>query len=130
MTGRVLRISVQLLDRQLVDRDDLMCGKVDDVEIVVDGDGNAHVAALLSGPGVLAGRMGHRRFGAWRERMESALESPGQRATRIPMADVRRIDHAVHLSVSRDRLASMGTERWVRDHVIGHLPAAGQGGET
>ena len=129
MTGRLLRLAVQLLDRQLVDRDDLMCGKVDDVEIVVTDDGAAHVAALLSGPGVLAGRMGHRRFGAWRERMESALESPGHRSTRIPMTDVRRIDDAVHLSVPRDRLASMGTERWVRDHVIGHLPA-GQGGEA
>lgn len=124
MTGRLLRVAVQLLDRQIVDRDDLMAGKVDDVEVVVGDDGIAHVTALISGPGVLAGRLGHRRFGRWRERMESVLEPPDERTTRIAMVDVRRIDSAIHLSIPRDRLASMGTERWVRDHVIGHLPAA------
>ncbi|UDY37471.1 hypothetical protein [Dermatobacter hominis] len=130
MTGRLLRVAVQLLDRQIVDRDDLMAGKVDDVELTVDEDGAALVAALISGPGVLAGRLGHRRYGRWRERMESTLEPPGERMTRIPMVDVRRVDSAIHLSIGRDRLASMGTEHWVRDHVICHLPAAGRKGTS
>lgn len=130
MTGRVLLLAVHLLDRQIVDRTGAMSGKVDDVEIVVGDDGAAQISALLSGPGVLAGRLGHMRFGRWRERMESALEPPGERMSRVSLRHVRRMDQAVQLSIERDVLASSGTERWVRDHVIERIPRSERQDDT
>jgi hypothetical protein len=128
--ARVLYVHVQLLDHQILDRDGVFAGKVDDAEIRLRSDGSATLDALLSGPGVLANRLGHRRFGRWRERLESALEPPGERTTRIATALVRRIDTAVHLSIEASDLASHGTERWVRAHVIARIPGSSIGDGT
>ncbi len=122
--ARVFHVVVELLDHQMIDRDGHLAGKVDDLELEVAPDGTATVRALLSGPGVLARRLGHRRYGDWRERMESTLEPPGERTTRIPLRHARRIDQAVHLDLPLEQLASTGSERWVRDHVISHIPGA------
>ena len=58
---RVVHAGLQLLDRQLVDREGVLCGKVDDVEIEVDDDGRAYVTAILCGPGALLSRTGRTR---------------------------------------------------------------------
>ena len=129
MRARSIDVEVQLLDHQILDRDGVFAGKVDDAEIRIREDGTATLDAVLSGPGVLAGRLGHRRYGRWRERLESTLEPAGERMTRIAGHLVRRIDTSVHLSIPVDELASQGTERWVRDHVIGHIPGASIGPE-
>ena len=60
--ARRLWAGLQLLDRQLRDRNGMLCGKVDDLELARDEDtGALTVRAILSGPGRLASRMGRRR---------------------------------------------------------------------
>ena len=49
--GRVLHAAVHLLDRQLRDRNKVLCGKVDDVELERGETGEWYVTALLTGPG-------------------------------------------------------------------------------
>ena len=64
--GRRLHAALDLLDRQLRDRNGRLCGNVDDIELARSADtGEVYVTALLSGPGHLAYRLGRRRFGRW-----------------------------------------------------------------
>ena len=58
--GREVWAALELLDRQLVDRNGRLVGKVDDVEFEVDDEPDAlpHVTALLSGLGALANHIG------------------------------------------------------------------------
>jgi hypothetical protein len=127
--GRVLYAGLQLLDRQLVDREGRLCGKVDDLELIdagADGAERIYVAAVLSGPGALLQRTGHRRLGAWLRRLASdVLPGEGDDPVAIPIARVADIGDHVTLSVDHEHVASFGGERWIRDHVIAHIPGSG-----
>jgi len=124
VTGRALWAWLHLLDHQLVDRDGMMVGKVDDLEVALRAGEAPRLAALLSGPGILATRMGHEGYGRWRERVEHAIDGPGGRTSHIPLHAVRRIGSTVELSLPATQLANFGTERWVGDHLIGRIPGA------
>jgi hypothetical protein len=61
MSGRVLEAGLHLLDRQLVDADGRLAGKVDDLELEFpEGGGPPVVTAILAGPGALSRRSGSR----------------------------------------------------------------------
>ena len=45
---------LQLLDRQIVDRDGRMTGKVDDLELTQLEDAPPFLSALITGPGALS----------------------------------------------------------------------------
>jgi len=95
---------LHLLDRQVVDVDDLMVCKVDDVELTVFEDGVLGVSGLLAGPAALvprfgdggAGRLLH---GYWRRvgRTEADWDDP----YRIDLEVVDHLDSAIHLKVGR-----------------------------
>src|SRR4051794_22967369 len=121
--GRVIHVSLDLLDRQLRDRDGVECGKVDDLELGRDDDGTLWLTAILSGPGVLWYRLGRRRLGSWVQRAYRRAGAPDDAdRTRIPIELAANIAANVDLAVSRFDLASHASERWVGDHVIGHIP--------
>jgi len=126
MAGRVLYAGLQLLDRQLVDRSGRLCGKVDDLELSEpDGNGDLYVVAILCGPGALALRLGRTCLGNWLRRMlEVSSDGPGQ-AGRIPFQRVADIASHVRLSVDSEESPAFAVERWVRDHVITHIPGCG-----
>ncbi|MDQ1438297.1 MAG: hypothetical protein QOK43_1926 [Acidimicrobiaceae bacterium] len=147
--GRVLYAGLSLLDRQMVDRNDKACGKVDDLELSYSGDtGTLYVSALLAGPGMLAYRLRRRRWGLWWQRVNRAMwpgrgleagAGAGEVAAgevarrdgeadllddpaRVPMSLVAGIDNHVTLGTDRDRLATMSLERWAREHITSHVP--------
>ena len=125
-TGRVLHAGLQVLDRQLVDRSGRLCGKVDDLELTEpDEQGRLYVAAILSGPGALLARTGHARLGGWLRRV-TAFTFPGDRddAVRVPFSRVADIGNHITLSLDAEQVATFAGERWVRDHVIGHIPGS------
>lgn len=113
---------LHLLDRQLIDSDGEFLGKVDDVELtplfVLDDNGSAGIpkgtagtgagrvviTGLLTGPAALLDRFGGdlgrllvQRWGQMR-----MSEPHRTRPWRIDIADVDRLDSAVHLNVRRD----------------------------
>jgi sporulation protein YlmC with PRC-barrel domain len=116
--------SLQLLDRQIVDRDGRMAGNVDDVELEAHDDGTVWVGALLAGPGALWPRLGKRRLGDWIRRAHAAVEGDGDDPARIPLARVAEIGDHVTVSLRREEMGSSHGERWTRDHVIGLLPGS------
>jgi hypothetical protein len=121
MTGRVLHAGLQLLDRQLLDRHNRRCGKVDDLELSKDDAGNLYISAICSGPGELTTRLRMPKVGNW---IRNAVLGERAPSTRIPFENIRSIDNHVTLSVDAEDLATSATEKWTRDHVISHIPGS------
>ena len=123
-TGRRLHAALDLLDRQLRDRDGRLCGNVDDIELERSPDtGELYVTALLSGPGHLAYRLGRRRLGRWPRDAAIHTAPPGTDGSgRIPIERIVELGPVIALAVDADELSSAGGERWVRDHIIANIP--------
>ena len=129
--GRRVWAALELLDRQLVDRDGLLAGKVDDLEFSPpdDGDDLPTLVAILSGLGALASHIGG-RTGRWLAAVEQRLANePETTPSRIPYEFVTDLGAAVHLSAVRDELDSSRAERWTRDVIITNIPGAGHEAE-
>jgi sporulation protein YlmC with PRC-barrel domain len=116
--------ALSLLDRQLVDRRGRFVGNVDDVELDEGDDGALYVTAILAGPGVLAQRMGHRRYGAWMQRMHKKVLDRDDDPGRIPFSKVARISDHIDLAADQEELATQTTHAWVDDHIIRHIPGS------
>lgn len=125
MAGRTMWAILHLLDRQMLDRDGNCCGNVDDLELSPSEDGETvFVTGIHAGPGALSYRMGRRRLGGWLERVQRQLRAPGGELRPIPFALVTEVKVVVRLDADARELPTEATARWVRDHVIGHIPGA------
>jgi hypothetical protein len=117
---------LHLLDRQIVDRDDLPVANVDDLELVQRPDGRLAVSALLVGPGALGprtgGRLGDWMVAIWRRLRPDADPRPGRIEARL----VTHTDSAVHVSARGRDLGVDGFEQWARTQVIEKIPGAGR----
>jgi sporulation protein YlmC with PRC-barrel domain len=122
--ARSLQAGLSLLDRQLVDRDGKLCGKVDDLELTpLEGSNDLYVSAVLTGPGALHTRHGWTGAGRWLRKLVRS-QDPERDRGRIPFGRVTSIDNHVALSSTADELATDDTERWVRDHIVRHIPGS------
>ncbi|HEY7272715.1 MAG TPA: PRC-barrel domain-containing protein [Actinoplanes sp.] len=119
-----LLIAFDLLDRQIVDRDGVPVGKVDDVELSDDG---RYVTALLTGQRALGARFGG-RLGHWITATATRLDIDRLGPRRIEYALVARVDSAVHLSTRRELLAPPALEAWLDEHLISKIPGASDAG--
>src|SRR5919108_2098864 len=110
MAGRIVEAGLHLLDRQLIDKDGRLAGKVDDLELELpEGGGPPVVTAILCGPGALSRRVGG-RLGAWLEAVANRLrEGDDRHPARVSFGVVKRIGSAVDLSVAK---AELETDRW------------------
>jgi sporulation protein YlmC with PRC-barrel domain len=126
-TGRVLDAGLKLLDRQLIDSEGMLAGKVDDLELTPSED-DPHVlyaTAILAGPGALAGRLGG-RLGHLLERVSNRLrDTADDRPARVPFGVVKRIGSSVDLWVPKEHLETDRLEQWTRATIIAKLPGAG-----
>jgi hypothetical protein len=96
---------LHLLDRQVVDAEDLMVCKVDDVELTVFDDGVLGVSGLVAGSAALVPRYGDDGFGRrlrdfWRRL--GPTEADRDDPYRIDLELVDHLDSAVKLEVGRD----------------------------
>ena len=127
--GRPQDAALNLLDRQIVDRDGRMAGKVDDLELETRDDGNLVVTALLSGPGALGPRLpgvlGRAVIAAW----QRLSQHPDPAPARIDYAAVKNITSSVELSLPRSDLPNQDLERWALRRIIAKLPGSGHAAE-
>ncbi|WP_428966480.1 hypothetical protein [Micromonospora fluostatini] len=119
-----MQLDHRLLDRQIVDADGLLVGRVDDVEFALDTDGVPYLAALLTGRVALG-----QRIGGWTGRLLVAVAErfSGRRPAsplRIPYPLVARVDSTVRLRVRLDRLPTSPAEEFLRRHLIDRIPGA------
>src|SRR4051795_3295200 len=124
---RNLWIGLNLLDRQLLDRDGHPIAKIDDVELHTDTgtDTLPTVTALLCGPAALAPRFGP-RTGAFFQALRNLLRrEPTDTPASIPVDLVTDIGPAVTLAVDRAALPVNDVERFLGQHVISHIPGSG-----
>ena len=129
--GRHIWAVLELLDRQIVDRDGMLAGKVDDLEFEIDDEPDAlpRVTGILSGLGALAGHIGG-DAGQWLEATERRLtEDRDRHPSRIDFGLVGEIGSAIEIAADRDDLDSNRAERWARDVIIDKIPGAGHATE-
>jgi hypothetical protein len=117
---------LNLLDRQIVDKNKRLAGNVDDVVFDVDAKGQLTLVALRSGPGALATRLGHRLLGEW---LAHAHEIVDAHEGDIPIGKVRKMGPQIDVELEANELSSESTEQWFRDHVISHIPGSGHAPE-
>jgi sporulation protein YlmC with PRC-barrel domain len=121
----VIYAGLELLDRQLVDKDGVLCGKVDDLELDEGPAGTLYVSAIVCGPGALLRRAGRGRLGDWLQRFTEASFPWRADPGRVPFDQVTEVGNHISLSADHRDLATFAGERWVRDHVIGPIPGSG-----
>ena len=124
--ARHLDAALELLDRQLVDRDGRLAGKVDDLELTDPGDrlDRPRVTAILTGPDALTGRL-HGRFERWLRQLALRLLAPGHdQPSRVPFDQVEAIGSSVRLRVVAGQPGSGGGQG-LAGQPIDRLPGAG-----
>jgi len=128
-SGHGMDAMLDLMDRQIVDHDGGMVGKVDDVELEEREDGRLVVSGLLTGPGALGPRLGG-ALGSITTAVWSRLSGrPADSPKRIDVSAVAGYGTVVELAISRRAADVDGFEDWVRDRVICALPGVGEGPE-
>jgi sporulation protein YlmC with PRC-barrel domain len=115
VAGQVLDVNLHILDRQVLDNDDVPIGHVDDIEI--DGvergrelvpDSPPVITNLVLNSGILP-----RIFGG---------RPPHSRLHRVPWRTVTAVGTAIELGEPGSAFDVTWPERWVRDHVIARIP--------
>ena len=114
VAGRIIDAELDLLDRQVLDRDAVQTTTVDDLELT-DVDAARpdpaippELVCILSGP-----VLGTRLFGG---------RPPDSRFERIAWAHVSRLGTVVELDVPADSLDATWIERWFRDRIVARIP--------
>jgi sporulation protein YlmC with PRC-barrel domain len=116
-----LLIEFHLLDRQIVDIEGQLVGKVDDVELEPTAEGGYRVVALLTGRRVLGDRVGGL--------LGRLVGRPASASLRIAYDHVREVGSHVTLSLRAEVLDVPPLEGWLREHLIGRIPGAEHAGE-
>jgi len=116
-----MRLGRQVLDQQLVDRNDLNMGKVDGIVLELRVGQPPRVSALLTGGHLLARRL-HPRLETWARRLTRRWGPGRLEPLRIPWTKVKKIGVDVRVDVAADE--GMPWEHWVRDHILRLIPGA------
>jgi len=102
-----VKIVSQLLDLQIIDKEERSCGVVDDVELSGSPGKEVRVEALLVGPGAYEGRMPAWLFWVTRK-------IAGDRMARVPAAEIAEIGSVVKLKSKAEKFGLHEVENKVR----------------
>jgi hypothetical protein len=128
--GRQIDLGLDLLDRQIVDKDGRPAGNVDDLEFEwpADRKGPPYVTAILAGPAAWSKRLDG-RVGRWVGALQARLNGGDGRPVRISMGIVKHVGVMVEVTVSVSDLGTWRLQRWVRDTIVLKIPGAGHAPE-
>lgn len=109
-----------VLDNQLVDRNQHKMGKVDGIVIELRSGQPPRLAYIETGATTLARRL-HPRLQQWVAALERKWGKKAG-AYRIPWSKVRDIGIDVEVDVEAQKTPALAYEVWLRDHVITRIP--------
>ena len=113
--GQVLDLNLHILDRQVLDNDDVPVGHVDDVEVdglQRGGELDPHTPPVITNLVLDSGFL-PRMFGG---------RPPSTRLHRVPWSAVSKVGTAIKLGQPGSAFDVTWPERWARDHVIARIP--------
>jgi sporulation protein YlmC with PRC-barrel domain len=125
LAGRRTDLALNVLDRQIVDREGRPAGNVYDLEFTwpEDGIGPPFVTALLAGPGALSQRLDG-RLGKWISSIHARLNRGDGEPARVSMGVVQKIGVKVELTVAATDLGTWNFQKWVLGRIISKIPGA------
>jgi sporulation protein YlmC with PRC-barrel domain len=106
--GQVLDANLHLLDRTVLDVDDVPTSIVDDVDVDMDVEGAPVIASLVLGSSVVA------RFHRARPPRHTRFD--------VPWSRVASVGTAVCLNVPRSEVDVTWFESWLRRFVVARIP--------
>jgi hypothetical protein len=123
-----LELARDVLDKQVVDRDDVRMGRVDGLLLELRDGRPPRVEAIEMGGVVLAARI-HPWLARWVDGWRRRFKVRKTAVYRIPWSAVLEIDaYQIKVDVAALDTPNFDWERWLQDHVIAHIPAAAKGG--
>ncbi|TIN16853.1 MAG: hypothetical protein E5Y31_29930 [Mesorhizobium sp.] len=113
-----------ILDKQVLDREQVKIGKVDGLVAELRQDKAPRVIAIELGSIALARRLGARP-GRWAARLRARLSGKRQaRPHRIAWDKVRDIGVDIEFDIDVRRTKISAWQDWLRKHVVGRIPGA------
>lgn len=117
-----LELARDVLDKQVVDREETKMGRVDGLVLELREGQPPRVDHIEMGSSVLARRL-HPRIERWVDALRRRIGVQKTGRYRVPWSAVQEItSHHIRLDVEAIDTPAFTWERWLRDHVIDHLP--------
>jgi hypothetical protein len=119
-----LDLARDVLDKQVVDREETQMGRVDGLVLELRGDQPPRVESIELGFVVLARRI-HPRAERWAERLHRRLGVRKTARYRVPWEKVKDVNpHFVQVDVKLEETPAFDWERWLRNHVVAKIPGS------
>jgi sporulation protein YlmC with PRC-barrel domain len=118
-----MQVGQDLLDQQVIDRNNEQMGKVDGVVIELRKGQPPRVAGLLIGGGTAARRL-NAEFARWLLRWRRRWGPRNDETIEVPWSKVLKIGVDVKVDLEAERTSALAWEHWVRRHIIGRIPGA------
>ena len=122
---RELHLARDLLDKQLVDRENRPLGRVDGLMLELPADGPPRIVWLEVGAATLARRLGEKlanRVAKTERRWKVSAGNP----LRISPEKVVHFGNDVQVDVEAPNTNAYAWERWLRARLIGRIPGANE----
>lgn len=121
----MIRLAHDVLDSQLMDREERPCGKADGIVLLLGDAGPPRVLAIEVGALTLARRV-HPRLARWLAGWSRWLGPAAPHAYRVPWSRVRSISRKeIRLDLDAAATPLWSLERWLAERVIARLPGGG-----
>ena len=113
-----------LLDKQIVDRDETRMGRVDGVVLAIDGDGQPRIDHLELGFSVLARRI-HPRLEEWLQALRKRWSVRRSARQIVPWSNVTELNpHHLQVDLKFEETPAFDWERAARK-VVSKIPGSG-----
>ncbi len=122
-----MQIARDLLDNQVLDRENRKMGKVDDVVMVVRRGRPPRLSAIELGMSTMLARI-HPRLGSWALRFERRWGIAQHTPVRVEIDRVQKAGINVQVDVDATHTEVYAWEDWIRRVLIGRIPGHGSGG--
>lgn len=112
-----------LLDKQLLDRNECEIGRIDGVVLELPENGQPRLVRVEMGGTVLAARVGRWAVGPVR-RLERLWGPKRVSPVKLPWSKVSKLGRDVHVDIDVNETDALAWEKWVDKVLIDRLPGA------